>query len=261
MVADDEVLIFKDTFLTIFIDSYHHHNVYGLLLTTNDNHHLINQVSLTDPLLPKYLTFLLTSNISKINKSSLLWLLYKKLLCVGSLEHHQVWDTIIVSATKHPNNYYCWEFARFFFNWCLIHDKPLQLDKIELFCKSNVTDNSAWCFLGYLFTLDMIDPFYYQWYVKICHELEVSPVLSPVTHYTPPNINSIIQFISSSHITSSIPFQFLTPFHDKIPPSFYTMHPVDDSTDLLNQENQKINKNKSRLVESIKRYKKRSQCI
>lgn len=145
----------------------------GLMLTTNENHTAIsvhNEILWTavfcdkfkalDPWLEKVhvlqnelmvLQAVLTSNVNRLNKSSSLWQLLKRLY-IHTLDQDVdiprefFIDTVLSAAKVHRSNYYAWNFLRF----------VIELEKIRSGCilglmelvlkwaKMNREDASAW---------------------------------------------------------------------------------------------------------------------
>ncbi|QLG72670.1 hypothetical protein HG535_0D03780 [Zygotorulaspora mrakii] len=143
----------------------------GLLLTTPENKTAINLY--LDSVLYKLNDFsgltnykaailqeeatlvgrLLTSSNNKLNKSSSLWCLYRKLYLLlrdaaGTIDYITIF---VCSASRHFSNYYCWETVRWFYDVV-----PTELAKMELFsatkifCLQNTRDSSSWSALAYM---------------------------------------------------------------------------------------------------------------
>ncbi|AMD21813.1 HFL043Cp [Eremothecium sinecaudum] len=180
-----EVICFKKTFLKIFTECHskltelldHNSNleldVYlgtiGLLFTTFENRTILNlHESLFldmvnsidgDKSLRKEIRLveaLLSSNLSKLNKSSSLWLWYKKLVVLQREKNFnseiQVVKTCLASAELHPSNYYSWNMLRWY---CDIVREENNRDhifhNIRKFAFSHLKDISAWEMLSHFY--------------------------------------------------------------------------------------------------------------
>ncbi|CDR39651.1 CYFA0S03e05754g1_1 [Cyberlindnera fabianii] len=151
----------------------------GMMLTTNENHSVI---SIHDDIVMKMLSCsphknfctdiilepssfllrelfllqtLLNSNIAKINKSSSLWCLLRKLFIYvdstrsfNKIPSKFFLYTPLASAKMHPSNYYAWNFLTFTINVSKLKATCnffIECTKdVEKFCKQNLTDSSAW---------------------------------------------------------------------------------------------------------------------
>lgn len=90
---------------------------------------------------------LLTSNMDKLNASSILWLLYKKMLQLRG-HHEGSLDTCLQAARVHQGNYYAWQFI----NHSILNEMGGETDscisKIRKYCHENTRDSSAWsCYM------------------------------------------------------------------------------------------------------------------
>lgn len=100
----------------------------------------------------KFIESLLTSNNPKLNKSSLLWLLYKKLFLLQIKRypdmHIEYKSTIFDSAQQHFASYYCWNTLRWFY-------QVNKSDRIEIINQTlqfgimHQSDISCWDSLSY----------------------------------------------------------------------------------------------------------------
>ncbi|CCE64177.1 hypothetical protein TPHA_0G03370 [Tetrapisispora phaffii CBS 4417] len=91
---------------------------------------------------------LLTSSNNKLNKSSSLWTLYKKLFMVSSefkenISLHYL-SVFMSSANLHFSNYYSWNTLRWFYDLLGNNEKIILFDKTKQFCFKNMRDCSAW---------------------------------------------------------------------------------------------------------------------
>lgn len=97
---------------------------------------------------------LLTSSNNRLNKSSSLWQMYRKLyvLSVGYNDgtNHDYILTFLESGSKHLSNYYCWNASRWFFDILPIDEKKIMIDKVKRFCFKNMKDSSSWDALAYM---------------------------------------------------------------------------------------------------------------
>ncbi|KAH3679958.1 hypothetical protein WICMUC_000701 [Wickerhamomyces mucosus] len=116
-----------------------------------------------------FLQSLLTSNIPKINKSSSLWYLFKKLqlitldrrlLILDSPSYEFIFfQSALTSAKRHTNNYYSWQFVKGLINTSKVLTGCKFIlsstDTIEAYAKSHLNESAAWdCFID-LITLNM----------------------------------------------------------------------------------------------------------
>lgn len=97
---------------------------------------------------------LLTSTNNKLNKSSSMWLLYKKLyiLILELFPENKLdyLDACFKAARLHPANYYCWNTIRWFFD-NIPKEKKLELfTKVKKFCFQRGSDCSSWDTLSYI---------------------------------------------------------------------------------------------------------------
>ena len=99
---------------------------------------------------------LLSSTDQRLNKSSMLWFYYKKLVVLKKqnstspdLGDH-VEQVCLKSAKNHFANYYCWNTIRWIFDNELNDNKKSAIfSQVFQFCRSNFTDCSAWDTLAY----------------------------------------------------------------------------------------------------------------
>lgn len=159
----------------------------GILAITNENHTVIN---IHEKIIKKILenqsecvftnllfdprTFLgkevamiellLNSNNNKLNKSSSLWHLYKKLFIFSqdqSNEYLQRFvDTALVSAKLHSTNYYAWNFLRWVSNFSRLCEGKKELDsylsrQVLQFSERNMNDAAAWGCLSSIMITDL----------------------------------------------------------------------------------------------------------
>ncbi|AGO10185.1 AaceriAEL288Wp [[Ashbya] aceris (nom. inval.)] len=104
----------------------------------------------------KYVEALLTSNIGKLNKSSSLWIWYRKLVVLQremfTTAHQRVIEVCRQSAELHFANYYCWNTLRWYYDvleWSNEDVTPLR-EMVRAFAFSHLRDVSAWDALSYL---------------------------------------------------------------------------------------------------------------
>lgn len=96
---------------------------------------------------------LLTCSNNRLNKSSSLWCLYRKLYTLVSATDTCSLDFIpvfIVSACRHFSNYYCWNTARWFFDVIPAFQKRELFLATKAFCFQNSRDSSSWDALAYM---------------------------------------------------------------------------------------------------------------
>ena len=99
---------------------------------------------------------LFSSTDQRLNKSSMLWFYYKKLVVLKKqnstspdLGDH-VEQVCLKSAKNHFANYYCWNTIRWIFDNELNDNKKSAIfSQVFQFCRSNFTDCSAWDTLAY----------------------------------------------------------------------------------------------------------------
>lgn len=139
---------------------------------------------------------LLTSSNNRLNKSSSLWQMYRK-LHVLSLDNndktnHDYILTFLESGSRHFSNYYCWNTSRWFFDALPINEKKIMLDEIKRFSFKNLKDCSSWDALSYMICQQrkksnyniknyhqLREQYYteYQW-----PEFEVEEILAEIIH-------------------------------------------------------------------------------
>ncbi|CCH46792.1 hypothetical protein BN7_6391 [Wickerhamomyces ciferrii] len=156
----------------------------GILLVTNENHTSINihneivsyilKRSSSEPFhdlildsnkfLDKEISIveiLLNSNNNKLNKSSSLWYLYKRLFILkykASQEDHgyisNFIKVVLKSCELHPTNYYAWNFMRWLYKFLKFYNIKIKLDLINIiegFCFKNNNDFASWsCYIDIL---------------------------------------------------------------------------------------------------------------
>ncbi|CAI4046474.1 hypothetical protein SUVZ_11G2170 [Saccharomyces uvarum] len=182
-----ELIAFKTTFLSLFQEAHTYFNrvlsnqsynfdenfyymTIGLLFTTPENktiHNLHEQLlrkCLQDSsilnmpnLLIKEVRLvqrLLCSSSNRINKSSSLWILYRKLYILSLHAKTPIYTDFCFifnsSGSQHFSNYYCWNTARWFYD-NLAFDKRTELFCLtKLFCFQHVKDCSSWSTLAYM---------------------------------------------------------------------------------------------------------------
>lgn len=96
---------------------------------------------------------LLTSTNNRINKSSSLWCIYRKLFIVSrevNLEGSKYVTVFIQSASRHFSNYYCWAALRWFFDVVSLTEKEKLFEATETYCFQNIKDASSWSALSYI---------------------------------------------------------------------------------------------------------------
>ncbi|AEY96694.1 FAEL288Wp [Eremothecium gossypii FDAG1] len=106
----------------------------------------------------RYVEALLTSNIGKLNKSSSLWLWYRKLVLLQREKCSSVGPRVIEvckrSAELHFANYYCWNTLRWYYDvleWSHEDVAPVR-EMVRKFAFSHLRDVSAWDALSYLYS-------------------------------------------------------------------------------------------------------------
>lgn len=142
----------------------------GLLLTTPENKTVYN---IHEKLLKEYfqdnsildipnLLFkeirlvqrLLCSSNNRINKSSSLWILYRKLFVLSLYARTSISSDLLFvfysSGSQHFSNYYCWNTARWLYD-NLTDNKRIELFSLtKRFCFQHVKDCSSWSALAYM---------------------------------------------------------------------------------------------------------------
>ena len=100
------------------------------------------------------LTLYLTSNLNRVNKSSSLWLLFRKLHVLRAelfpKLNFDFWILFTRSATCHFSNYYCWNSLRWLFDVQTVEVRSSLLKLTRDFCFANPKDSSAWWTLQYM---------------------------------------------------------------------------------------------------------------
>lgn len=94
------------------------------------------------------LTLLLSSTNNRVNKSSSLWLLLRRLYVLKrelfpSL-HFDYLDLCLESAQQHISNYYCWNTLRWFYDFATNEEKDAILVGTRSFCYRHLKDSSSW---------------------------------------------------------------------------------------------------------------------
>lgn len=158
----------------------------GILAITNENHTVINihEKVVSRILIPKtekvftnllfdpenflrkeiaIIELLLNSNNNKLNKSSSLWQLYKKLFLFSQKDSSETLErfvnTALVSAKLHSINYYAWNFIRWISNFCKLCGNKKDLDEhifkeVLHFCERNLNDAASWSCLSAIMVPD-----------------------------------------------------------------------------------------------------------
>lgn len=142
----------------------------GLLLTTTENYtilklheefllNVINQhedfygspVEIPDVFFQnevRLVQHLLSSTNNRLNKSSSLWVLYRKLYVLSREIFPSVdimyLNVCMESAWRHPSNYYCWNTIRWISDLTTEDERLQILSRTKKFCFQNVRDNSSW---------------------------------------------------------------------------------------------------------------------
>lgn len=96
---------------------------------------------------------LLTSSNNRLNKSSSLWCLYRKLYILSKSFKREIEDCVSIfinSASRHFSSYYCWTTARWFFDVMPIPEKKTLVNATKKFCFQNYRDSSSWNALSYM---------------------------------------------------------------------------------------------------------------
>ncbi|KAH9200360.1 hypothetical protein LQ764DRAFT_115001 [Zygosaccharomyces rouxii] len=179
-----EIVCFKNTYLSIFKEAHDYFQNYpsisaspkdwntyysslGYLLTTPENKTNFNvhydtflkmwEIDDSKELLNRELKIvqrLLTSSNNRLNKSSSLWQMYRKLYTLSmdynNGTNHNYIFTFLESGSKHLSNYYCWNASRWFFDVFPINEKKLMIDNVKQFCFKNFKDSSSWDALAYM---------------------------------------------------------------------------------------------------------------
>lgn len=99
---------------------------------------------------------LLTSSNNRLNKSSSLWFLYKKLYIISKCRYpgidYEYTHIFVNSAKHHTSNYYCWNAAKWFFDNVPTAEQQQLLEETQRFCFQNISDCSAWSAFTYMLT-------------------------------------------------------------------------------------------------------------
>lgn len=151
------------------LDTYY--STIGFLLTTPENKtalntHVDSLIGLikteccdnenSSDLLQKEMTLtgrLLTSSNNRLNKSSSLWCLYRKLYILSKSYNMKIEDCVSIfmnSASRHFSSYYCWATARWFFDVIPQTEKEILVNATKRFCFHNFKDSSSWNALSYM---------------------------------------------------------------------------------------------------------------
>ncbi|SCU97735.1 LAMI_0F11166g1_1 [Lachancea mirantina] len=188
-----EIICFKTTFLKLFNEAHLYFNAFksernyplnqesylasvALLFTSPENRSALNchdiiiskvletereaytdYWSIPSIFLQKeflFLRALLTCSLNRINKSSSLWLLlrkiyviYKERFSILNLDFQSVFQR---SAEQHFSNYYCWNTVRWFYDVEGIESKLALLNQTKEFSFKHIKDVSAWSALAYM---------------------------------------------------------------------------------------------------------------
>ncbi|SCU89577.1 LANO_0D05534g1_1 [Lachancea nothofagi CBS 11611] len=101
---------------------------------------------------------LLTSNLKRVNKSSSLWLLFRKLYTLSRELNPAMkldyCDLFVRSAANHFSNYYCWNTFRWMYDVENAENRSLMSESVWNFCFRNPKDSSAWWALGHTLSSD-----------------------------------------------------------------------------------------------------------
>ncbi|CDO94509.1 unnamed protein product [Kluyveromyces dobzhanskii CBS 2104] len=165
-----EIVCFKSTMIKIFVECHslfyqldtvnldeRLYTLQGLLLVTTENRTVLNmylktlEIMIPDKLSNeiRFIERLLSCNYAKLNKSSSLWNLYKKLYSKwGNNITFQAWETVTTSCNQHFANYYCCNFIRWFHDQLNKEQQRCFVDDFFLFSKKHVSDPSIWSALG-----------------------------------------------------------------------------------------------------------------
>lgn len=95
----------------------------------------------------------LTSTNNRLNKSSSLWYLYRKLLILARDHHSEDLNyksTVLHSGKRHFSNYYCWATARWLYDVVPVAEKAQLLKLTCNFCFETLSDASSWSALSYM---------------------------------------------------------------------------------------------------------------
>lgn len=96
---------------------------------------------------------LLTSTNNRLNKSSSLWCLYRKLSVISKVlnfENPNLISVFIHSGNRHISNYYCWNSVRWFFDVVSLTEKDRLFEATQMFCFKNIKDASSWSTFSYM---------------------------------------------------------------------------------------------------------------
>ena len=142
----------------------------GLLLTTPENKTVYN---MHEELLKKYfqdssvliipglfakevrlVQRLLCSSNNRINKSSSLWILYRKLYILTLHVKTSIFPDLLhvfsSSGAQHFSNYYCWNTARWFYDNIPFNKRIELFNLTKAFCFQHIKDCSSWSTLAYM---------------------------------------------------------------------------------------------------------------
>lgn len=174
-----EIVLFKKVLLKMFMEC--HHLFYqwesldtyrqrlvcsGLLIVTTENRTALNMYSkilseLTETSIQRevhFIELLLSCNRAKLNKSSSLWELYKKLYSEyqGRIKF-EVWRTIKLSCDQHFANYYCCNFIKWYYNKLEYQQREAFIKQYIQFAMAHVSDPSIWTVLGKILRKNDLD--------------------------------------------------------------------------------------------------------
>ncbi|AET40523.1 Ecm9p Ecym_6131 [Eremothecium cymbalariae DBVPG len=182
-----EIICFKSTYRQIFEECHQEFTKYldegldsvidpylitiGLLFTSFENRSILNlHESLFSNALNsenpcqklqreiKIIETILSCNINSLNKSSSLWLWYRKLIVLKRERFRdaslRVVEVCTRSAALHSANYYCWNFLRWYYDISLtdLEERKSLRSSISGFAFSHLTDASAWDALAHVYS-------------------------------------------------------------------------------------------------------------
>ncbi|CAN3503467.1 hypothetical protein DICA1_F02586 [Diutina catenulata] len=173
-----EIGLSKDTYLALFKQCHDWQpnsepwdqfvQTVGYLATTNENHTMLTRhwtlycdLSQKDPgLVAKELDFvstLLSSRLKRINKSSSVWLLLRRLLATSKSYPPLSQDLVArveASMAHHFANYYAGTFMRWHVSVLVDHglsdELAALLDRVGALCRKNLADVTLWSLYGFV---------------------------------------------------------------------------------------------------------------
>lgn len=146
-----------------------------MFLTTPENstcmrihQHILEEQTKLRALIPNFLVRelfavqrLLCSSHNRLNKSSSLWILFRKLHILAKthtpdMDFSPFLNVFAKSGSKHFSNYHSWDTAKYFHDILEAEQALFIYDQTKKFCWYNLKDSAAWNALGYM-TIQYLD--------------------------------------------------------------------------------------------------------